>query len=159
NALFYLGEVRQALTADRLAQLQQPARLNLPDPLAGDAVGPRHLLEGARVAVAEAETQLNDLALARRQRPQHLADALAQPVPTDPRAGVGRVGVVEEVLQRPLAVAAERLVQADRVARHHAQRLRLLRRDAQRRRDLFHARLTAVGHRQLTADALDGGQR
>src|SRR5690242_20671702 len=77
TGLLRLGEVRQALAPQRLAQLQQPARLDLADALAGDAVGPRHLLQRARVAVLQPEAQLDDLPLPRRQRPQDLGDALA----------------------------------------------------------------------------------
>src|SRR5207245_2463085 len=97
-----LGELRQPLASQRLPQLQQAARLDLADALAGDAVGPRHLLQGPRLAVAQAEAQLDDLALARGQRSQHLADALAEQMLINRLAGVGGVGVVQEVLQGPL---------------------------------------------------------
>ena len=48
-----LGELGQALAAQRLPQLEQAARLDLADPFAGDAVGARHLFQRARLAVAQ----------------------------------------------------------------------------------------------------------
>src|SRR5207249_3097131 len=57
--LLRLGELREALAAERLTQFQQPARLDLADALAGDAVGPRHLFQRLRLAIAQAETHLD----------------------------------------------------------------------------------------------------
>src|SRR5262249_10310893 len=51
--LLRLGEVGQALAPQRLPQLEQAAGLDLADALAGDAVGPGHLLQRPRVAVAQ----------------------------------------------------------------------------------------------------------
>src|SRR5947209_3797466 len=99
---FHVRELGEALAPQRLTQLQQAARLDLADALARDAVGAGHLFQRLRVAVLQPEAQLDHLALARRQRPQHLADALAQQVLVHRDAGVRRVRVVEEVLQRTL---------------------------------------------------------
>src|SRR5262249_53444585 len=70
----------QPLTANRLPQLEQPTSLDLPDAFTGDAIGPRHLVQGARLAIPQTEPQLDHLPLARRQRPQHLGNPLAQQV-------------------------------------------------------------------------------
>src|ERR1051326_6942694 len=90
-------KLRQPLASRRLTQLQEAARFDLPDALARDAVGPGHLFQRPRLAVTQAETNLDYLALTRRQGPQHLADALAQQVQVHGCAGVVGVAVVEEV--------------------------------------------------------------
>src|SRR5579884_123682 len=78
-----LGEFRQALTTQRLPQFEQAACLDLANAFARNAVGSRHFLQRPRLAVAQAETQLDHLALARRQGTQYLGDALTQQVLID----------------------------------------------------------------------------
>src|SRR5437867_1677441 len=78
-----IGEPRQALAAQRLPQLQQTARLDLPNAFAGDAVGLGDLIQGPRLAVPQAEAQLDDLAFPRRQRAQHLCNAFLEQVLID----------------------------------------------------------------------------
>src|SRR5262245_61855931 len=65
-----LGELGEALAAERLAELEKTAGLDLADALASDAVLAGHLFQRARLAVLEAEAHLDHLSLARRQRPQ-----------------------------------------------------------------------------------------
>ena len=110
------GEVREAMPTQRLPKLQQPARLDLTNALAGDAVGSCHFLQRARLAVAEAEAKLDHFAFARRQRPQHFGNPITEQVLIDGLARVHRRRVVEEILKRPFAVAAQRLVQTYRMA-------------------------------------------
>src|SRR5205823_102573 len=100
------------------------------------------------------EAHLDHLALAGRQRPQHFLDPLPQQVLIDRLAGVYRARIVQEVTEGAFALAAEWLVNAYRVPRHHAQRPRLFGRNAQARRDLLDGRLAAGAGRQLAADAL-----
>src|SRR5205085_11563881 len=102
------GELGEPLAAQWLAELEQPAGLDLPDALARDAVDLGHLVERPRLAIPQAEAQLDHLALARRQRPQHLADALAQQMLVGALAGRERPVVAQELLQRPLALTADR---------------------------------------------------
>ena len=49
------------------------------------------------------------------------SDPLLEQPPIDVLAGVHRPVVAQEILQRPLAVAADRLVQTDRVPADHPQ--------------------------------------
>ena len=76
-----------------MPQLDQAARLNLADALARDAIGPRYLFQRPRLAVAQTETQLDDLPLARGQRTKHFADALTQLAIDSEVLGYSSVGV------------------------------------------------------------------
>src|SRR5262249_7027420 len=76
----HLREVGQPTAALRLAQLPQAATLDLADALAGDAEVTGHLVQRPGVAVPQPEAQLDHLAVARRQRPQHLAHPLLEQV-------------------------------------------------------------------------------
>src|SRR5246127_3979709 len=62
------GKISQDRGERRAAQAAQRGGLDLPRPLAGHAEAPAHLLEGALVVVDEAEAELDDAPLARRQR-------------------------------------------------------------------------------------------
>src|SRR5437867_3570691 len=62
--LFFLGEAGEALAAQRLPQLDQATRLDLPDALAGDAVAARHFIKRPRLAVSQAKAKLDHFALA-----------------------------------------------------------------------------------------------
>src|SRR5256885_16740227 len=97
--LVALREAGEPLAALGLAELEQAAGLDLADALAGDAVATGHLVERLRVAVLEAETQLDHLALARRQRAEHLPDAFLQEAAVDRLAGVDDVAVVDELAE------------------------------------------------------------
>ena len=57
----------------RVAHFSQGLGLDLPDALAGDLELFAHLLEGAGVAVGQAEAQLEHFALALGERGQHVA--------------------------------------------------------------------------------------
>src|SRR3954451_3566834 len=63
--------VAQHLGATRVTQLAHRLGLDLPDPLAGDAVDLADLVQGARLAVGEPEAQLDYAGLALGQRLQH----------------------------------------------------------------------------------------
>src|SRR5207249_3529407 len=116
------GELDQPPAAVRLSQFEQPACLNLADPLAGDSVSARHLIQGSRMAIAQTEAKLNHLPLARSQGTEHLADPLLEQMLIHGTSRMrGRVRIAQEILQRPLAVPSERLVQAHGVAAHDPQ--------------------------------------
>jgi hypothetical protein len=59
------GALAQGLRLRQLLQLLQRVRLDLPDPLAGDAESPAHLLEGERLMSAQPIAKLDHLALPR----------------------------------------------------------------------------------------------
>src|SRR3954462_15695047 len=98
------GELLQPGAADRLPQLEDAAGLDLPDPLPRDPEQPGHLVERLRLAVLQPVPEFDHLALPLGQRPQDLADPLAEQVLIDVLARRGRATVAEEVLQGPLAV-------------------------------------------------------
>src|SRR5258708_30467828 len=74
-----LDEVGQPAAARRVAELAQRLRLNLADALAGDPQALAHLLEGALLAaLRQAEAELEDAALARRQGAEDVLDLEAE---------------------------------------------------------------------------------
>src|SRR5438309_115351 len=78
RSLLLIAEPSKPLAAKGLPQLEQAARLDLANALAGDAVAAGHFVQRPRFAVLEAKAQLNHLALALRQRTQHFRDAFPQ---------------------------------------------------------------------------------
>ena len=108
----FVGELFESGGTRRLAEFQQPAGLDLPDTLAGDAVLLGDLVERARRAVLEAEPEFDHLALAGGQALEHFADALAKQVRVHMFAGVRLLTATEEVFKSPFTVAADRFVQA-----------------------------------------------
>src|SRR2546426_4194964 len=73
-----LGVVPEDLRPAGVTQLAQCGRLDLPDPLAGQAHAAPDFLEGARLVVDEAEAQLNDPALARAKRGEDVLNLVAE---------------------------------------------------------------------------------
>src|SRR5689334_24611067 len=63
--------VAEDLRAARVPQLRHGLRLDLPDPLAGDPVDLADLVEGARLAVGQAEPQPDDAGLPLGEGLQH----------------------------------------------------------------------------------------
>src|SRR5579871_2025157 len=74
-------------------------------------------------------------------------------------AGVaGGIGIAQEILQGPLAVSTQGLMQAHGMSTDDPQRARFLWRDPQNRGDLLDGWFAAELDGQLTADALDSCQ-
>src|SRR6516165_7163965 len=90
---------RQALAAERLAQLDQAAGFDLTDALAGDAIALGHFVQRARLAVLQAETQLDHFPFPRRQGAEHLSDAVAKQVLIRCVIRIDSAGIVEEFAQ------------------------------------------------------------
>src|SRR5262245_43813893 len=111
-ALVAAGEVFQPLAPARLTELAQSADLDLADALAGNSKMLGHLIERAGRTVPQTIAEFEHLAIARRQRTEHLADSLAQQLLVDRLAWAGRGGVGHQVLQRTLLLIAVGLFQA-----------------------------------------------
>src|SRR5437016_14593318 len=71
-------EIFQALASRRMAQLAQRLGLDLADPLAGHPELPADLLQRPGKAIIEPEAQLQHVALATRERFQHVLQLLLQ---------------------------------------------------------------------------------
>src|SRR5204863_8511448 len=111
-------EQMKELCSSRLqvAQRGEPGErltLELPDPLAGQVELMADRLERPRLAL-EAETELQDPALALRERVERAADALLAEGLLGLVERIGRLAVCEEVAELALVVRADRLVQRDR---------------------------------------------
>src|SRR5262249_50599610 len=139
-------------------KLEEAAGFDLPDPFTGDAVAAGDLVERPRLAVLEAEAKLDDLALARRQRTEHLGNPLLEQHLIDVLAGVLRAIVVDHFLERSLGVFAHRLLQAERHARHGPQRTAFVGRDVERLGEIFERRLAPRLAEEFAANALHRGQ-
>jgi hypothetical protein len=119
-------EIGKSGTAERLSQLQQPASLNLPNPLTSNAVESRHFIESFRKAVPQAEPKLDHLALARRQGTKDFNDAFLEQPPVGVLAGGRGFPIAQEILEHTLAVVAHRIVQTDGLPAHNSQRASFL---------------------------------
>src|SRR3954452_14822174 len=71
-------EALELAAAERVLQLADRLRLDLADPLPRHLEDPAHLLQRVGVAVPQAVPQLDDLALAVRQRLEHLLDLVLE---------------------------------------------------------------------------------
>src|SRR5689334_5374897 len=74
RAALLVQVVPEDLGAARVAQLRHRLGLDLPDPLTGDAVDLADLVEGARLAVGEAEAQPDGAGLPLGQGLQHAGE-------------------------------------------------------------------------------------
>src|SRR5438128_12223954 len=89
----------------RVAELGERLRLDLADPLTGDAELPPHLLERPRPPVRQAEPELEDPPLPGRQRPEDRDDLfLHHPEGSGLERGDGPV-VLDELSERSLILA------------------------------------------------------
>src|SRR4029077_8677517 len=73
-----LGVIPQDLRPTRVPQLAKGRRLDLPDPLAGQAHATADFLERAWLVVNESEAQLDHSALARAKRGENVLDLVAE---------------------------------------------------------------------------------
>src|SRR5665648_223765 len=96
-----------------MAQFAERLALDLPDPLASHAELATHFLEGAGMAVVEAEPELYHFALALREAVEHLAELLLQ---HRERCSLGRydgLRVLDEVTELGVLFLADRRLQRD----------------------------------------------
>ncbi len=127
---FLAGVRAKPVGALAVAELGHHLALDLADPLPGQPEELADLVEGARLTVVEAEPQPNDLLFALVEGGQHVADVGVQQLGDDRVLGRHRLGVFDEVAERGFLVAADRHVEAHRVAAVLEQIGDLLRRDA-----------------------------
>src|SRR5438105_1032065 len=131
------------------SQLLQRLILDLTDALARDVERPPHLVERPRMLAVEAVPQLEDAAIAVRER----AEDLPQRLPT--HRGLGRlvgkrdVLVGEEMPELRLLLVADRLLERDRRLRAATDLLDLLEREIELPRDLGRGGLAPVLGPQL----------
>src|SRR6266536_5920232 len=113
-----LGVVVQALRFRQRRERCERGVLDLPDPFAGEAEGSADLIERPRLTVVEAEAQLDDAALALRQRGERLPEILA--LQRERGYVEGRLGqrVFEEVSELRIALFPERLLEREWRLRH-----------------------------------------
>src|SRR5438552_2763924 len=146
-------EIFQALASRRMAQLAQRLGLDLADPLAGHPELPADLLQRPGTAVIEPESQLQHLALARRERLQHVLQLLLQ---HGKRRRFGRregVLVLDEVAKVAVFLFADGRLQRDGFLSNLDDFPHALDRQAHRRRDLFRGRLATQLLQQGARDA------
>src|SRR6185437_10067387 len=104
------GEVlAQHLRAARVTQLGQRLGFDLPDPLAGHAELPADLLQRPRMAVGQAEPQLDDALLADAEVVQDLLELVLQHDERGRLHGHDRVRVLDEVPEVGVFLADGRL--------------------------------------------------
>ena len=99
-----------------MPQLAHRLRLDLADALARDAVDLADLVQRARLAVGETEAQLDHAGLALGQRLQHRLELVLQQRERHRVDGDDRLGVLDEVTELAVALVADGLVEADRLA-------------------------------------------
>src|SRR3954469_20145647 len=108
--------VAELLAAARVAELRQRLRLDLADPLAGETELLADLVEGARLSVGQAEPQRDDRGLALRQRLEDAVELTLEQAEGDDLGGDRRVGVLDEVTELTVALVADVLLEAHRLA-------------------------------------------
>src|SRR5215470_4683495 len=101
-----LDERAKSATAQRMAQLAEGLRLDLADPLTGDAEAPADFLERVLALLADPEAEAEDLLLLRGQRRQRSLDLSAEILRDQVVVGRARSLVLQEIPQ--LRVLADR---------------------------------------------------
>src|SRR4051794_19575751 len=148
-------EAFEVPAADGVLQLPDRLRLDLANPLAGHLEDPADLFERVGVAVAQAVAELDDLALAVRQRLEDAVDLVLEHLL---RRRVDRrldAVVLDEVAEVAVLALADGPIEADRVPAdlHHPPRL--LDRDAGFLRRLLDRRFPAKRLEQLLRDVAE----
>src|SRR5688572_20179895 len=143
----------EVLRGQRLAELLQRARLELPHAFARQAERLSDLLERVLLFAAEAIAEPQDQLLARRQGADQEADAGAHPLAVEPVVGRGGGRVRDEVLE-PLLGARDRRLERDRLAREQVERLERARVGAELGSELRRRRLAAQLAGELRTHAL-----
>eukprot|EP00976_Prorocentrum_cordatum_P093764 1189529-Prorocentrum_minimum.AAC.4 len=135
--------------AGRLPELAQRLGLDLPDALACDAEDVANLLQRAHAAVIQPVAQAQHVALARRQRVEHVLQVLLEEAPRGGVLGRNHPPVLDGVLQLALlVVCAQRRLQRQRQQRRFVHSLDLLLAREKRKE----ARLLV--HRMIRGDAV-----
>src|SRR5689334_13914180 len=110
----WLGDVFQSVRVREGPQLLQRLVLDLPDALARDVERAPHLVERPRVLAVEPVPELEDAALAVRQRREDLPQRLLPHRDLGRLVGQRHVLVREEVPELRLLLVAHRLLERDR---------------------------------------------
>src|SRR5262249_34385857 len=107
------GDVAKLDRVRERPELFQALVLDLPDALAGDVERPPHFVERPRMLAVEAVAQLEDLALAARERPEDLPQRLLAERDLGLLVGKRQVLVRDEVSELGLVLVADRLLERD----------------------------------------------
>ena len=94
-----------------MAQLRHGLGLDLADSFAGDPVHLPDLIEGAWLAIGEAEPQPHHACLALRQRLEHRLQLILQQRERDGVDGHDGFGVLDEVAELAVTFVADGLIQ------------------------------------------------
>src|SRR5258708_24017835 len=100
--------VPQDLGPRRVPELRHRLGLDLPDPLAGDAVDLADLVQRLRLAVGQAEAHRDHAGLALGERVEHRVQLLLEQRERDRVCRDDRLGVLDQVAELAVAVLAER---------------------------------------------------
>src|SRR4051794_8343633 len=98
-------------------QLHERPRFDLADALARDPEGATDLLERAGVAAVEPVAQLEHLALAMRERREHVLELLAAQLRDHHLVRAGFLVVLDERAQRAVVLVADGRLERDRLLR------------------------------------------
>lgn len=116
-SLCRLGQVvAQGVGAGGVAQLGQGGGFDLSDAFSGDSIDPGDVIDGAGLAVGEAEPEPDNAGLAFGQGGQHRVQLVLEQGEADGVGGDHGLGVFDEVAEWVVALVAEGLVQRDRFA-------------------------------------------
>src|SRR3954453_22864151 len=94
-----LEVVAELLAPERVAELRQRLRLDLADPLAGEAELLADLVESARLAVSETKPKCHDCCLTLGQRLEHAVELALQQAERHDLRSDWRVRVLDEVAE------------------------------------------------------------
>src|SRR5690606_38742080 len=147
-----IEEADQVLAAARLLQLAHRLGFDLADSLAGDLEDVPHLFECVAVTIAQAVTQLDDLALAVGEALEDVGDAVFQHLlrRSDLRALGGAVG--QQVAELAVFTVADRAVERNRETAHRQHAPRFFDRGVGPPRGFFDRRFAAEFLQQLPGD-------
>src|SRR6266545_3795347 len=146
--------VPELLRPGRMAELAERLRLDLPDPLPGDAELPPDLLERPRLPVPQAEPELDDPPLPGRQRPEDRDDLVLHHAEGRCFEGGDGPDVLDE-LSEPVLFLADGGLQGQGLSGHRKDFFDLLRRQADALADLFRDGLPAEGLHEVPLRAAD----
>src|SRR6516162_6483846 len=113
-----LDEGHELARVARVAQLRERLCLDLPNALARDAELLADLGQRAVIGVADAEAQAQDMLLTRRELGERLGHGGLQRARFRGRVRIDRVGRLDQVAQRGIAVLADRQVERRRLLHH-----------------------------------------
>src|SRR6266540_2350621 len=150
NKTVAVGKEKVTEVASRGAE---QASTNLADALPGDAELAADLFERARVAVGQAEAELDDLLLALAEGVQHRVELLLEQDEAGRVDRDDRVGVLDEVAEVGVLLLADGRLQADGLLADLEDLAHLLGRELHLAPDLLRRRLAAEVLQELALDA------